>query len=720
MCRILPATVLILSQAATAAVRYFPEARTWALETERAAYVLRVDSEGRLAHVYWGARLQDGDYGAALEAAGEEYPGWGGRINIEPCLKLQRADGVRDLVLRYVSHEQTGDRLVVRLKDITDEIHAELGYTVFQPYDLIGKWVRVQNGTGGRVTLESVRSGVWTIPMAAQYRLSYLAGRWGREFQLVREPLNQGMKVLESRIGKTGHYLNPWFAIDHGDASEESGPVWFGALAWSGNWKFSVERTPEGRVRLTGGLNDFDFAWPLAPGESFEAPMIYGGYTPGGFGEASRLLHRWERDEVLPDGDSPELRPVVYNSWYSTYFDVNEGLLRKVADIAASLGVELFAIDDGWFGRRNNDRAGLGDWDPNPEKFPRGLGPVIEHVHGLGMKFGIWVEPEMVNPDSDLYRAHPDWVIHFPGRPRSEQRHQLVLNLARAEVKEHVFRVFDRLLSENAIDYVKWDMNREFSEPGWPEAAVERQKTIWVEYVRNLYEVWDRLRARHPSVVFEACSGGGGRVDLGMMSRSEQFWTSDNTDPFDRLKIQYGFTMAYAPKAMMAWVTDVPNRLNRRTTTLAYRFLSSMMGSLGISAALERWSEEDLAVARQMIALYKKIRATVQHGDLYRLASPWDGDLTANQYVSADGKQAVLFVFRHSQQFRDSLAPLRLRGLAPAGRYRVRAIDDKLTGGAGPVSGAYLMNYGVRLRLGGDYDATAVVLERIEGPAQQR
>lgn len=717
MSRILLTFALVIPSLTLAGIRHFPEAKTWVLETEGTSYVLRADSENRLLHLYWGARLQEQDYRAAsFQAAGEEYPAWGGRINVEPCLKVNRPDGVRDLVLRYASHEQTGDTLILRLKDIRDDISVELEYQVYESYDIIRKSARITNGTGGQVTLESVQSGLWQIPAAEQDRLTYLAGHWGREFQVLREQIHQGAKVLESRIGKTGHYLNPWFAVDHGDATEETGAVWFGALAWSGNWKFTVERTSDGRTWLTGGYNDFDFAWPLHPGESFETPAFYGGFTSGGFGDASQLLHRWERDQVLPDGHSPHPRPVLYNSWYSTYFDVNEALLKKVAEIAATLGVELFAIDDGWFGRRNNDRAGLGDWEPNPEKFPNGLGPVIEHVHKLGMKFGIWIEPEMVNPDSDLYRAHADWVIHFPGRPRSEQRNQLVLNLARNDVKEHLFGVLDKLLSENRIDYVKWDMNREFTEPGWPEVPIERQKTIWIEYVRNLYDLWDRLRERHPEVIFEACSGGGGRIDLAMLSRSEQVWTSDNTDPFDRLKIQHGFTLAYPPKAMMAWVTDVPDRLNQRTTSLQFRFLSAMMGSLGISVALEKWPEEDLAFARKMIALYKDIRETIQRGDLYRLASPWEGDLTANQYVSADGKQAVVFAFRHSQQFRDTFPPLRLRGLDPATLYRLRPIDEKVTGDSRTVSGAFLMNHGLLLRLVGDYDATAVVLEKLGSP----
>ncbi len=329
------------------------------------------------------------------------------------------------------------------------------------------------------------------------------------------------------------------------------------------------------------------------------------------------------------------------------------------------------------------------------------------------MEFGLWVEPEMVNPDSDLYRQHPDWVINFPGRPRTELRNQLVLNLARDDVKEYIFGVLDKLASENNIRYFKWDMNRALSEPGWPEAAPADQKKIWVLYVRNLYDIFDRLRAKHPKLEIEACSGGGGRVDLGILRRVEEVWTSDNTDAFDRLRIQEGFTEAYAPRIMSAWVTDVPN-MNGRSTPLQFRFLVAMQGALGIGANLNRWTEEDSALATKMVALYKRIRGTVQLGDLYRLLSPRLSEVTANQYVAADGKQSVLFVFRHAQQYNWPAPTIRLRGLDQRAVYRLESVDGKLLERQPELSGAYLMGQGLDFNLRGDYDSTAVVLERVE------
>jgi alpha-galactosidase len=330
------------------------------------------------------------------------------------------------------------------------------------------------------------------------------------------------------------------------------------------------------------------------------------------------------------------------------------------------------------------------------------------------MDFGLWVEPEMVNADSDLYRRHPDWVIHFDDRPRSELRNQMVLNLARDDVREYIFGVLDKLATDYPIRYFKWDMNRSFSEPGWPEAGLANERKLWVAYVLNLYQIVDRLRAKHPKLEIESCSSGGGRVDLGILQRVEEVWASDNTDAFDRLRIQEGFSQAHAARIMSAWVTDSPNWVNGRVTTLSYRFLSSMQGALGIGSNLNKWTEADFTLARKMVALDKRIRGAVQNGDLYRLFSPRSGDLTANQYVGPGGQQAVLFAFRHSQQYNTDVPTIRLRGLDPRAMYRVESIDGKLAEKQAQLSGAYLMEAGLNVNLCGDFDATAVALERVE------
>jgi alpha-galactosidase len=301
--------------------------------------------------------------------------------------------------------------------------------------------------------------------------------------------------------------------------------------------------------------------------------------------------------------------------------------------------------------------------------------------------------------------------MHMQGRPRTESRNQMILNMARNDVKEYIFGMLDRVLTENKIDFIKWDMNRHFAEPGWPEAAPEDQKKLWVKYVENVYEIFDRLRAKHPKVEIESCSGGGGRIDPAILRRVDQVWTSDNTEAFDRLTIQDGFSQAYTPKVMMAWVTDVPN-MNGRTTPLKYRFLASMMGSVGIGANLNHWKDEDFKLATEMVATYKQIRGTVQQGNLYRLSSPRESSLTANEYVSEDGKQAVVFAFLHSQQFRQDAPVIYLRGLDEKALYKVRTIDNKVVGRQDVVSGASLMRRGVSFRLTGDFDSSMMILER--------
>ncbi len=717
------AVLLFLAAAALPAqVTYIPGPKIWFLNTADSSYVFGVNERNALQNLYWGGRLfSAADFPAAhslqdrssfdpsATRTREEYPAWGGARFNEPALKIARANGDRDLVLLFRDFKQTTDTLDIELRDVRDDIFVTLSYRVFPALGIIEKHSTIRNGTKEKLLLESAQSSVWSVPPGDGYRLTYVSGRWAAEDQLAQEPIQPGIKVLESRRGNTSHNLNPWFMIDDSHASEETGRVWFGALAWSGNWRLSVEQTPYNQVRVTGGFNTFDFGYELNPGESLETPAFYGGYSDHGFGGASRTLHRLEREAILPGGAKSRLRPVLYNSWEATAFNVDEPGQKALAAKAASIGVELFVIDDGWFGARNNDHAGLGDWTVNRQKFPNDLQPLIAEVNRLGMDFGLWVEPEMVNPNSDLYRAHPDWVLNFPGRPRSELRNQLVLNLARPDVRDYVFGFLDRLASAYNIRYFKWDMNRSFSEPGWPAVPTEDQKKVWVDYVRNYYGILDRLRAKHPALEIESCSGGGARVDLGVLKRVDEVWTSDNTEAFDRLRIQEGFTYAYAPKIMSAWVTDVPN-MNGRSTPLQYRFLVAMQGALGIGANLNKWQAEDFNLAKKMVALDKQIRLTVQTGDLYRIKSPRDSDVVATQYVSADGAQSVVFAFRHSQQFSLPAPFLMLQGLDPRATYNETFLD----GHTYKVTGAFLMQHGLGLSLHGDYDSDLVVLTRGE------
>jgi alpha-galactosidase len=698
--------------------------KVFRLDGGGATYAMGVNGRGEVQSVYWGERLAASDvltvpktpnFPDEMNDTLQEFGGWGGGALPEPALKVTFPDGNRDLVLHYVSYVIQGSDLRITLRDISRDIFVTLKYSMDSTTGILARSATIENRTAAKVMLEQAEAASWNLPAGTDYSLRYLAGRWGGEFQLETQKIQPGATVLESRRGDTGHQSSPWFAVERGVASETEGSVWFGALAWSGSWRITVEQDPMQQVHVVGGFNPFDFGYQLAPGEALDTPVFYGGFSSAGFGDASRLLHRYELANILPQSPNPRLRPVLYNSWEATKFDIDEKGQEQLAEKAASIGVERFVMDDGWFGQRKNDHAGLGDWYVNPEKFPHGLAPLITKVHSLGMDFGLWVEPEMVNPDSALYRKHPDWVINFPGRPRTENRNQLILNLARPEVRAYVFGFLDQLLTENDIVFFKWDLNRVWSEPGWPEVAPDEQKKLYVEYVRNYYSILKELRAKHPKLEIESCSGGGGRVDLGVMHYVDEVWTSDNTDAFDRLLIQDGFSYAYTPSVMMAWVTESPNWYNQRITSLPYRFLSSMQGSLGIGANLNNWTAEDFAQAKDMVAAYKSVREVVQHGSLYRLVTPRDkSNLSATESVALDKSSAVAFVFLHSQQMRYPAPRVFLQGLDSDAVYSVRPIYGHLSDDAPKTaSGAYWMGHGINAILKGDYDAAAFIFERI-------
>jgi alpha-galactosidase len=706
------------------------------LDGGNCTYAFGVNERGELQTLYWGGRLGPNDhippahsyaewasFDSSYTTTPQEYAGWGAGLFTEPALKVSFADGNRDLVLHFVRATPDESRtLQVLLKDISREIFVSLRYSIDPDSGILMRSASIENREKQPILIEQAAAAQWTLP-PSRYTLSYLTGRWAGEWTLNQEPIHAGARVIESRRGSTGHQANPWFAISRdasqknvgpATAGEEYGEVWFGALAWSGSWRFTVELNQLDFVRVTGGFNPFDFGYKLNPGEHLETPVFYGGYSDHGLGGASRLLHRFEMAHVLPRAPHPKPRPVIYNSWEATEFKVDEAGQAALAEKAASIGVDRFVMDDGWFGQRKTDHAGLGDWYVNPEKFPNGLKPMIDKIHALGMDFGLWVEPEMVNPDSDLYRKHPDWVLNFPGRPRSEQRNQLVLNLARTDVRDYVEQFLDKLLSEYDIAFLKWDYNRNWSEPGWDQVPVDLQQRVYVEYIRNLYSILADVRKKHPQVDVESCSGGGGRVDLGILHYTDEVWPSDNTDPFDRLSMQDGFSYAYPPQIMMAWVTDSPHWLNNRSTSLAYRMLSSMQGSLGIGANLNRWTSEDFATAKRLIAAYHSVQPSIVFGDLYRLLSPRDGsEMSATESVSGDKNQAVVFAFTHSTQEGRGFPSLQLQGLDPDAEYQITWIEGKaLPATPASASGAWWMRHGLHVDLSGDFRAAAFRLDR--------
>ncbi|GAA0553627.1 alpha-galactosidase [Paractinoplanes ferrugineus] len=686
-------------------LHFEPDQRLWLLHTPSTSYAVRLDDDDNVRHLHWGAPLtpaQARELAARTPPAGSSFDTVGGpeELAVEggarfgPAgLRVRFADGSRGVEWRYAGHDTDAGHLRIHLDDRHYPLRVTLHYRVHDDSDVIERWTTVEN-RGEKITVQRADSAAWTLPHRADYRMSHLVGAWNSEFRLRRTEVPIAETVLTSRRGMTSHQANPWLALDDGTADEEHGEVWSTALAWSGSWRITLHRDPAGRATWTGGHGHDGLAWSLEPGETLRTPVFAGLYTGGGFGAASRAWHAYVSRHVLPRPE--ETRPVLYNSWEATGFDVDEAGQTALAARAARLGAELFVVDDGWFGARVSDRAGLGDWTPNPDRFPHGLRPLAAEVHRLGMLFGLWVEPEMVNPDSDLYREHPDWVLHMAHRGRTEMRNQLVLNLARPDTREWAYAWLDRLVAENDIDFLKWDANRPFTEAGWP--GHEDPDRLWLDHTRAVYQIMDRLRAAHPGLRIEACSGGGGRADLGIIARTDQVWTSDNTDPVDRIGIQHGFGQLFPARVMGAWVTDSPNVATARRTPLRFRFHVAMAGALGLGGDLTTWSEDELTEAAELVAAYKEIRPVVQLGTAHRLTG--DGRLTGVGYAHED--QFVVLAWCPERPFGHDPAPLRLTGIEAGADYL-----DQDTGVVH--SGAVLLGSGLPLALPEGEHASALI-----------
>lgn len=684
---------------------YLEENRIFVLETENTHYVFGIDPAGYNRHLHWGAKCDLADYAfteigdensnhSMLDEYRQELTPFGSTVYRTCDLKAQFADGCREVALRYTGYRLEDDTLRVAFADAYYPLQVRLGYRVYPGLDIIKRWVEVENTGSAPISFERLFSAGFSLPGMDPYTFENTNGAWGGEFLPCRTVLDGGNLVYESHRGASNHNQSPYF-IAHRGATETRGAVYFGSLAYSGNFKVIAGRDLYGITRVSLGMNDFDFSHTLEPGAHLETPPVYCGKTEG-LGEMSRQMNRFCLEHLLPSRFRAEPLPVLYNSWEATEFNVNVADQTRLAEIAAGIGVELFVMDDGWFGARNNDRAGLGDWFVNQAKFPGGLDELIGNVNALGMDFGLWVEPEMVNPDSDLYRAHPDWTYHFPHRHADELRHQLVLNMTRSDVQAYILDCLDRLLTDHNIRYIKWDMNRPFSQVGAENLADPKMYSYL--HTMAVYRIVDELKRRHPAVQFESCASGGGRCDLGAISHFDQVWTSDNTDGIDRMTIQKGYSMLHPIKTMRAWVTDIAG-INK-PCSLDFRFHIAMQGALGLGGNLEKYSPEELEICRRNVALYKEIRPLVQFGDLYRILDADRDQVLCNQYVSRDKMQAVLFLSARGTRFFKKKMNLRFAGLAPD-----RAYAFTLDGVAYKKGGAFLMEVGLPVYVrGADYN----------------
>ena len=700
------------------------------VETEHTALVLSVRENGVLETLHYGHRIADpkafegfvtglsDDNGSGPMA----YPTTGGRYLGEPALHVKYADGYHNTELVYATHQvrRNGDVVAteITLKDPVTLLEVKLFYAAYQKEDVICTHAEIRNGGKQPVELLNYASGSLYLD-ADQYYLTHFHGGWADEMQMDGELLTHDTKVIESRRGtQVTQCNNPSFLVSLGTdrLQENVGEVVAGALAWSGNFRLSFEMDESNRLNVLAGISPFASAYKLAVGQTFTTPDFLYTFSGRGAGQASRNLHAWARNYGVYGGG--EINPTLLNSWEGAYFSFTTETLLRMIDDAASMGLEMFVLDDGWFAKdypRNGDDAGLGDWEVNTAKIPEGIDYVASYAHDKGLKFGIWIEPEMVNPQSNLAHAHPDWVVQSPGRELYQSRNQWVLDLSNPKVQDFVYGIFDNTmqLAPN-IDYIKWDCNRTIADFGSTYLGKDQDR-FFVEYAQGIYNVMRRLRAKYPDTIVQCCSSGGGRVDYGALKYFNEIWTSDNTDAFTRAYIQYATNLIYPACVMASHVSAVPNHQTGNVTPLKFRFDMACSGRLGMELQPKNLTERERALADRCIRSYKQYRDLVFTGDVYRLASPYDGDYYALMYVSQDKRRAVVYTYCLKYQNRAVGAHVfRMDGLDPARHYRVmeQNVDRSCWWGSGRThAGDFLMNGGFNPVLLKTFDSAVFYLE---------
>jgi alpha-galactosidase len=628
----------------------------------------QVKEDGRL----YQRAIGHGDAGKQLQRNDEAYPQAGDGYIWEPALQVVHADGNTSTALLFQNFTRTNEaagREVTRinLRDPAYPLEVALCFRTHRDMDVVEQWTEIRHHESGEVVLERMASASLLLSPENLY-LHHFYGDWASEMKPVTELLTPGTKVLDSKIGVRAHQFgNPSFVLSlDGPPVETKGRILAGSLAWSGSFQFAFDDF-DGRVRALCGVNPFASAYHLKPDATFTTPTMIWVWSDNGLGEMSRKLHAWARDNGIRDGH--ETRAVLLNNWEATGFDFDFNRIAGLFGPAREIGTELFLLDDGWFGNkypRVNDQAGLGDWEPNHKRLPGGLAPLAAEAVKQGVRFGIWIEPEMVNPKSELFEQHPNWVIAQPKRELEMQRNQLVLDLTRPEVQDYEWKVIDGILSVPGISYAKWDCNRYLTQPGSSSLAPDRQSHLWIDYVHALYAMMDKTAKAHPKTELMLCSGGGGRVDYGALRYFHEFWPSDNTDPAMRVAMQWDYSYFFPPMAIASHVTHWGNRPMHFACSVA------MSARFGMDLDLTKLSAQDKAICAGAITAYKQIRDVTMPGDLYRLENPHQGFRGAVNYVSQDHSRAAVFVF----QLKDGQnVAVRPQGLDPAKRYVIRQMN---------------------------------------------
>ena len=699
-------------------VTFNEEKKIFRLDTEKSTYVMGVSPEGFLGHIYYGDRLfmeadnyllrmEEPPYtpsvnkrekSAFLDFFPMEYPTGGIGDYRESCLNIRNAAGNMGCELHYTGHEiykgkkglkglpasfateDEAETLEITLKDADLDLEVVLSYTAFEKENVITRSVRVQNQGKEDLRIEKIFSACLDMDNENFSMLS-LHGTWARERHIQTGELHYGKQVISSARGESSHQEHPFIALVTNGTEQENGKVYAMHFVYSGNFMAETELCQFDNLRMTMGINPEEFSWLLTPGEEFQAPEVVIVYSGNGLGAMTRSYHDFYRNHLIRSKFKYEKRPILINNWEATYFDFNTDKLLDIAREAKKCGIEMLVMDDGWFGKRNSDNCSLGDWKVNEEKITGGLKHLVDEVNKIGLQFGIWFEPEMISPDSDLYRAHPDWAIQIQGREATQSRNQYVLDFSRPEVRDYAYECVASVLRSANIAYVKWDMNRQLSDLGSSYLPKERQQELFHRYVLGVYELQERLVTEFPDLLLENCSGGGARFDPGMLYYSPQIWCSDNTDAVERLMIQEGSALIYPLSVIGAHVSDCPNHSVGRVTPFETRGHVALAGTFGYELDITKIPEEDRALIPEQTATYNKYRHLIQQGEYYRIASYRENHKYDCWALSSQDKKEVLVTYVQVLGVPNSHSrKVFLRGFDPKVTYRLEGTEETYTG----------------------------------------
>lgn len=686
------------------------------IETGNTSLIYRVGDNGRLYQSYLGKRLNHEADIDHLPLGTEAYLTHGMEDYFEPALHMVHNDGNPSTLLKYDTHTSQklsdgSNETVITLSDDQYPVTVKLHYIAFPEENIIKTFTEISHREKKPVTLQKYASSLLHLNRG-KYFLTEFAGDWAHEANITERELAFGKKVIDTKLGaRANMFVSPFFQLSVDNPSEENtGEVIVGTLGWTGNFRFTFEVDNLNHLRILSGINPYASEYNLPAGEVFRTPDFYFTYSLNGKGQASRNFHDWARRYQVKDGN--ETRITLLNNWEATYFDFNEDKLIGLIGEAKHLGVDMFLLDDGWFANkypRSSDHQGLGDWTETADKLPNGIGRLTAEAQKQGVKFGIWIEPEMVNPKSELYEKHKDWVIHLPNRDEYYFRNQMVLDLSNPAVQDHVFGVVDQLMTKYPdIAFFKWDCNSPITNI-YSSYLKGKQTHLYIDYVKGLYKVLDRVKAKYPNLPMMLCAGGSGRSDYEALKYFTEFWPSDNTDPIERLFIQWGFSQVFPSKTLCAHVTTWNKKAN-----VKFRTEVAMMGKLGFDIKLDDLTDDEQAYCRQAIQEYNRLKPVVLEGDLFRLVSPYEGNHTSSMYVDKAKNKAVVFAFDIHPRYGEHILPVRLQGLDANKMYHVKEIN--LMPGAGAsmggndqnYSGEYLMTVGLGLFTGQDLSSRVI------------